>query len=101
MAEFRSNCFPRKYRRACRSAPRAISGRLVSKAQNEADWSFRLPRPFATPRRLTLVVDGLPEKQPDVDVEERRGVGRRARESDKGFKRSFAVTALKSKRRDR
>ena len=46
--------------------------RLVSEGLKEAGLEFSSAEAFATPRRLTLVVDGLPEKQPDVR-EERRG----------------------------
>ena len=38
----------------------------------EAGLTFTSARAFATPRRLALVVDGLPERQPDT-VEEKKG----------------------------
>src|SRR3954468_7877337 len=46
--------------------------RLVADGLNAAGLSFTHARAFATPRRLTLVVDGLPAARPDVS-EERRG----------------------------
>ena len=46
--------------------------RLVTEGLKSAGLEFSSAEAFATPRRLTLVVDGLPEKQPDVR-EERRG----------------------------
>jgi len=46
--------------------------RLVTDKLKEARLEFSDARAFATPRRLALVIDGLPEKQPDV-VEERKG----------------------------
>ena len=46
--------------------------RLVTEGLKAADLEFTSAEAFATPRRLALVVDGLPEKQPDVR-EERRG----------------------------
>ncbi|MEC8371091.1 MAG: glycine--tRNA ligase subunit beta, partial [Pseudomonadota bacterium] len=46
--------------------------RLISEGLKEAGLDFSSAEAFATPRRLTIVVDGLPEKQPDV-LEERRG----------------------------
>src|SRR5438132_396487 len=46
--------------------------RLVCDGLKAAGLSFTDSRAFATPRRLTLVVDGLPAARPDVN-EEKRG----------------------------
>ncbi|SCA56886.1 Glycine--tRNA ligase beta subunit [Candidatus Terasakiella magnetica] len=46
--------------------------RLMSEGLKKAGLEFSEAKSFVTPRRLTLVVDGLPEKQPDVR-EERKG----------------------------
>jgi glycyl-tRNA synthetase beta chain len=46
--------------------------RLVSLALKEAGLDFSEARAFATPRRLTLVIDDLPDAQPDIS-EEKRG----------------------------
>ncbi len=46
--------------------------RLVTQGLKDAGLDFSKAEAFATPRRLALVVDGLPEKQPDVS-EERKG----------------------------
>ena len=46
--------------------------RLVTGGLEEAGLAFDSARVFATPRRLALVVDGLPAKTPDIS-EERRG----------------------------
>lgn len=46
--------------------------RLVTGGLREAGLEFDSARAFATPRRLALVVDGLPAKTPDIS-EERRG----------------------------
>ena len=46
--------------------------RLVTDALKEAGVEGKNARAYATPRRLTLVIDGLPEKTPDVK-EERKG----------------------------
>lgn len=46
--------------------------RLVLERVKEARLDWDAARAFVTPRRLTLVVDGLPAKQPDIS-EERRG----------------------------
>ena len=46
--------------------------RLVCDRLKEAGLSFEKAEAFVTPRRLALVVDGLPKKQPDV-TEEKKG----------------------------
>src|SRR4029079_8129028 len=46
--------------------------RLMTESLTAAGLTFTEARAYVTPRRLTLVVDGLPERQPDVS-EERRG----------------------------
>jgi glycyl-tRNA synthetase beta chain len=46
--------------------------RLMAAKLKEASLGFTTMKGFATPRRLTLVVDGLPEAQSDVS-EERKG----------------------------
>ena len=55
---------------------------------------FERGESYVTPRRLTLIVDGLPAKQPDV-VEERKGphVGAPQRALD-GFMKSAGLTTL-------
>jgi glycyl-tRNA synthetase beta chain len=46
--------------------------RLVTEALKAANLSFDSAAAYATPRRLALVVDGLPKQQPDL-VEEKKG----------------------------
>ena len=46
--------------------------RLVCDGLAREQLSFERARAFVTPRRLALVVEGLPERQPDVH-EERKG----------------------------
>ncbi len=46
--------------------------RLVTDGLKNAGLGFSIARSYVTPRRLALVIDGLPEKQPDVR-EERKG----------------------------
>ena len=46
--------------------------KLVADGLKAADLGFDAVEALVTPRRLTLIVDGLPEKQPDLR-EERRG----------------------------
>ena len=45
--------------------------RLIASGLKEAGLSFESMRAFVTPRRLGLVVDGLPEKQPGMHSEKR------------------------------
>lgn len=46
--------------------------RLVTAGLGKARLGFTAAQAFVTPRRLVLVVDGLPERQPDIE-EERKG----------------------------
>ena len=66
-----------------------VSARLA-----EERLDFERAESYATPRRLTLFVDGLPDRQPDV-VEDRRGphVGAPQRALD-GFMKSAGLTTL-------
>ena len=63
----------------------------VTKALGETNLTFDGHACFATPRRLALLVDGLADHQPDVDVE-RRGprVGAPQKAID-GFLRSLGT----------
>ncbi len=66
--------------------------RLVTKGLEDAGLSFDSARAFATPRRLALVVDGLPTAQPDVK-DERKGPRVDAPEQAfQGFLRSTGLT---------
>ncbi|MGH6660833.1 MAG: glycine--tRNA ligase subunit beta, partial [Rhodospirillales bacterium] len=61
--------------------------RLVCDGLKAAGLAFTKAEAFATPRRLALVVEGIPLKQPDVS-EERRGPRADAPEQAiDGFKR--------------
>jgi len=72
--------------------------RLVCDGLKEAGLGFQSAEAFVTPRRLALVVDGIPEKQPDID-EERRGPRADAPvHAVKGFKGSLPKGAKVEKR---
>lgn len=63
--------------------------RLVGDGLKAAGLSFSSAQTYVTPRRLTLVIDGLPVKQPDIS-EERRGPRADAPEQAKqGFMKSL------------
>jgi glycyl-tRNA synthetase beta chain len=68
--------------------------RLVCERLDKAQLTYRPADAFVTPRRLALVVDGLPERQPDV-VEERKGprVGSPAKAID-GFLRAAGLASI-------
>ena len=68
--------------------------RLVTDGLKAAGLEFTSAESYVTPRRLCLVVDGLPEKQPDVS-EEKRGPNVNAPEQAiNGFKGSLPEGAV-------
>lgn len=68
--------------------------RLVCERLGKAQLAYTRAEAFVTPRRLALVVDGLPERQPDVR-EERKGprVGAPAKAVE-GFVRAAGLTSI-------
>ncbi|MAH83320.1 MAG: glycine--tRNA ligase subunit beta [Rhodospirillaceae bacterium TMED8] len=72
--------------------------RIVSDALKDEELIFASADSFATPRRLALVIDGLPKKQPDVSSE-RRGPRTDAPGSAlEGFLSSLPESATVNKR---
>ena len=72
--------------------------RLITDGLKAAGLDFTEAEAFATPRRLALVVDGIPERQPDVS-EERRGPRADAPEKAMaGFKGSLPEGAVITER---
>ena len=74
--------------------------RLVTDALKAAGLAHGDARAYVTPRRLTLVVDDLPEQQPDLREEKR---GPRADASDKaidGFLKANGLTRDQCEERD-
>jgi glycyl-tRNA synthetase beta chain len=68
--------------------------RLVTEGLKAAGLEFSSADAYVTPRRLALVIDGLPEKQPDVS-EEKRGPNVNAPEQAiNGFKGSLPEGAV-------
>lgn len=76
--------------------------RLITDGLKSAGLAFTEMRAFSTPRRLTVIIDGLPEKQPDVR-EERRGPRADAPEKAvNGFKGSLPEgTVLEERETDK
>lgn len=74
--------------------------KLVTEKLKAAGLAFDSADAFVTPRRLTLVVEGLPDKQPDVS-EERRGPRVDAPEKAiQGFLGSTGLTLDQCEKRD-
>ena len=74
--------------------------RLVEDGLKAAGLTWTKCEAFATPRRLALVVDGLPEKQPDIN-DERKGPQVGAPEQAmKGFLSSTGLTLDQCEQRD-
>jgi len=74
--------------------------RLMLDGLEEAGLTYENTQSFATPRRLVLVVDGLPQRQPDR-VEERKGPKVGAPEKAmEGFLRSTGLTLDQCEQRD-
>ena len=67
--------------------------RLVTDEIKKEKLTFTAVEAYVTPRRLALVVDGLPEKQPD-DVKERKGP--RVGASDKAIQGFLKAAGLES-----
>jgi glycyl-tRNA synthetase beta chain len=90
LLELFSEEIPARMQRAAAEQLRAsVTVRLA-----EERLAFSRAEAFATPRRLTLVVDGLPARQPDV-IEEKKGphVGAPQRALE-GFMKSAGLTTL-------
>ena len=68
--------------------------RLVTDALKAAGLDFTSAAAFVTPRRLALVVDGLPEKQPDVSEERRSPKADAPEKAIEGFKGSLPHGAV-------
>jgi glycyl-tRNA synthetase beta chain len=69
-------------------------GRMLGKALKDAGFTFENVNTFAGPRRLTLVIDNLPAKSPDIS-EERKGPRVGAPEQAlAGFMRGAGVSSL-------
>lgn len=74
--------------------------RLVVGALSDRGLLFEGVKSFAGPRRLTLAISGLPEKQPDTS-EEKKGPRTNANEKAiEGFLRSAGVTLDQCEKRD-
>lgn len=68
--------------------------RLVTAGLKDAGLKFTAANAYVTPRRLVLVVDGVPEKQPDVSEEKRGPKVDAPEQAVNGFKGSLPDDAV-------
>ncbi len=68
--------------------------RLVTAGLKDAGLEFLSADAYVTPRRLALVVDGVPEKQPDVSEEKRGPTVNAPEQAVNGFKGSLPDGAV-------
>jgi len=85
-----------------RMQPRAAAdlGELFGRSLKEAELAYQDLATYATPRRLVLCVRGLPEKQPDVEVEKRGPRVGAPAQALEGFKASLGVAEFELEERD-
>lgn len=74
--------------------------RLVTAGLKDAGLAHGAARAYATPRRLTLVVEGLPEKQPDLREEKRGPKVDAPEKAIEGFLRASGLTREKCEERE-
>jgi glycyl-tRNA synthetase beta chain len=72
MAELLLELFSEEIPARMQTRAREDLARLLAKALGEAGLEFKEIKTFATPRRLTAVVEGLPARSPDIR-EEKKG----------------------------
>ena len=92
MAEFLLELLSEEIPAGMQERAAADLARLVTDGLKGAGLTFDTARAFSGPRRLTLVIDGLPERQPDRK-EERKGPRADAPEKAiEGFLKSVGLT---------
>jgi len=101
MAELLLELFSEEIPARMQARAREDLARLLGNALGEAGVEFNEIKTFATPRRLTTVVEGLPARSPDVR-EERKGPRVDAPDAAiKGFLKSMGLaSADQAERRD-
>src|SRR5512144_1179789 len=94
MAELLLELFSEEIPARMQGRARVELARLLSNALGEAGLEFKEIRTFATPRRLTALVEGLPARSPDIR-EERKGPRVDAPEAAiKGFLKAAGLASL-------
>ena len=74
--------------------------RLVAGALSDQGLLFEAVKAFGGPRRLTLAIKGLPEKQPDVREEKKGPRVNAPKKAIDGFLRSTGITLEECQKRD-
>jgi len=74
--------------------------RLVRERLKDARLAYDRAQTFVTPRRLTLVVDGLPDTQPDISVERKGPKVDAPEKAIQGFLKSAGLTLDQCEQRD-
>jgi glycyl-tRNA synthetase beta chain len=74
--------------------------RLVGERLKEARLEFTRAEAFVTPRRLALVVDGLPETQPDITVERKGPKTNAPEKAIQGFLKSVGLALDQCEQRE-
>ncbi len=74
--------------------------RLTTEALKDASLSFSEIHCFTTPRRLALVIDGMPNAQPDVKEEKRGPRTDAPQQAIDGFLRANAITIDECEKRE-
>jgi glycyl-tRNA synthetase beta chain len=94
MAELLLELFSEEIPARMQARAREDLARLLAAKLAEAGLEYKAIKTFATPRRLTAVVDGLPARSPDVR-EEKKGPRVDAPEAAiKGFLKSAGLTSV-------
>ena len=97
MAELLLELFSEEIPARMQQRARADLARLLSEGLEKAGLQFKSMRTFATPRRLVVVVDGLPARSPDVR-EERKGPRVDAPDAAiQGFLKSAGLRAVRER----
>src|SRR5688572_10273259 len=95
MAELLLELFSEEIPARMQGRAREDLARLLGDKLKAAGLDFARIRTFATPRRLTAVVDGLPKRSPDIS-EERKGPRVDAPEAAiNGFLKSAGLKSVK------
>ena len=94
MAELLLELFSEEIPARMQTRAREDLARFLGQALGEAGLEYKEIKTFATPRRLTVVVDGLPSRSPDVR-EEKKGPRVDAPEAAvKGFLKSAGLASV-------
>ena len=94
MAELLLELFSEEIPARMQGRARDELARLLSNALGEAGLEFKEIRTFATPRRLTALIEGLPARSPDIR-EERKGPRVDAPEAAiKGFLKAAGLSSV-------